>query len=254
MEAARLAASLSREWPAGSTSSARHHAPATAGGPGMGFARSPDWVAWRCGLDPRSAREHVRVARALRELPEIRRAFSAGQLSFSKVRALTRVAEPVSEGRLLELARHATAAQLERMLGAFRRVTTRRGMRAAGRRLPERVLGAGRLAVDPRPTRAGGRERCSCVALDAARDAQLAGSAPRFRGTAAGAPGHERRGPRRRRGSRARPSAREPPGRRALPARRSTPTRPFCRHDGAGGCELEDGSALSPGDGAQDGL
>jgi hypothetical protein len=53
------------------------------------------------------------VARALRELPEIRRAFSSGQLSFSKVRALTRVAEPDSEERLLELARHATAAQLK---------------------------------------------------------------------------------------------------------------------------------------------
>jgi hypothetical protein len=88
-----------------------------------GLRSVSDWVAWRCALDPRSAREHVRVARALRELPEIRRAFSAGGLSFSKVRALTRVAEPDSEGRLLELARHATAAQLERMLGAFRRLT-----------------------------------------------------------------------------------------------------------------------------------
>jgi hypothetical protein len=99
-----------------------------------GLRSVADWVAWRCALNPRSAREHVRVARALRELPEIRRAFSTGQLSFSKVRALTRVAEPDSEERLLELARHATAAQLERMLGAFRRLTSAEAEDAHGRR------------------------------------------------------------------------------------------------------------------------
>jgi Domain of unknown function (DUF222)/HNH endonuclease len=82
-----------------------------------------EWVSWRCALDPRSAREHVRVARSLRELPSIRGAFSRGELSYSKVRALTRVAEPDSEEELIELARHATAAQLERMLRAFRRVS-----------------------------------------------------------------------------------------------------------------------------------
>jgi len=82
-----------------------------------------EWVAWRCALDPRSAREHVRVARRLPELPLIREAFANGELSFSKVRALTRIAEPDSERDLLELATHATAAQLERIVRAARRVT-----------------------------------------------------------------------------------------------------------------------------------
>ena len=82
-----------------------------------------DWVAWRCGLNSRSAREHVRVARALRELPLIRAAFASGELSYSKVRALTRVADAESEEDLLELARHATAAQLERMVRAARKAT-----------------------------------------------------------------------------------------------------------------------------------
>ena len=82
-----------------------------------------EWVAWRCALDPRSAREHVRVARRLPELPEIRAAFARGALSFSKVRALTRIAEPDSEEDLLKLARHATAAQLERIVRATRRAT-----------------------------------------------------------------------------------------------------------------------------------
>ncbi len=81
------------------------------------------WIAWRCALSPRAAREHVRVARALAALPRVRAAFESGRLSYSKVRVLTRVAEPDSESDLLELAEHATAAQLERMLRAFRRVS-----------------------------------------------------------------------------------------------------------------------------------
>jgi hypothetical protein len=88
-----------------------------------GIRSMAEWVSWRCALSPRAAREHVRVARALPELPLIRDAFESGQLSYSKVRVLTRVAEADSEADLLELARYATAAQLERMLRAFRRVS-----------------------------------------------------------------------------------------------------------------------------------
>jgi len=65
----------------------------------------------------------VRVARRLTELPLIREAFGRGELSFSKVRALTRVAEPDGERDLLELASFATAAQLERIVRASRRVS-----------------------------------------------------------------------------------------------------------------------------------
>ncbi len=90
---------------------------------GTGCRSTSEWVAWRCALTPRSAREHVRVARALPELPLIRESFIRGELSYSKVRALTRVAETQSDADLLELARHATAAQLERMVRAARRVT-----------------------------------------------------------------------------------------------------------------------------------
>jgi Domain of unknown function (DUF222)/HNH endonuclease len=83
-----------------------------------------EWLAWRCALLPRTAREHVRVARRLPELPLTREAFACGELSYAKVRALTRVAEPDSEEKLLDLARAMTASQLERALGALRRVTT----------------------------------------------------------------------------------------------------------------------------------
>jgi hypothetical protein len=82
-----------------------------------------EWIAWRCSISPRAAREHVRVARALRELPHIAAAFARGELSYSKVRPLTRVATERTEADLIELARHATAAQLERMLRGYERVT-----------------------------------------------------------------------------------------------------------------------------------
>jgi hypothetical protein len=90
---------------------------------GFGDCTVAQWLAWRCALTPRSAREHVRVARALGELPLIRDAFARGELSYAKVRALTRVANEDSEEELLELARHMTASQLERAVRAYRYVT-----------------------------------------------------------------------------------------------------------------------------------
>jgi hypothetical protein len=74
------------------------------------------WLSWRCGMDLRTAREHVRVARALAGLPQTVEAFSGGRLSYSKVRALTRVATPETEADLVEAALHAPAAQVERLV------------------------------------------------------------------------------------------------------------------------------------------
>jgi hypothetical protein len=84
-----------------------------------GVRSTAEWIAWRCSCSPRAAREHVRVARALRELPQTRDAFARGELTYSKVRPLTRVATAASEADLLHLARYATASQLERMLSAY---------------------------------------------------------------------------------------------------------------------------------------
>src|SRR3712207_4858674 len=61
---------------------------------GVGVLSCAHWLAWQCALSPGAAREHVRVARALTALPVTAAAFAAGRLSFSKVRALTRVADP----------------------------------------------------------------------------------------------------------------------------------------------------------------
>jgi hypothetical protein len=82
------------------------------------------WLSWRIGLDLGAAREHVRVARALAELPLLDDALRHGRISYSKVRALTRVATADSEESLLEMARSSTASQLERIC---------RGLRAAMR-------------------------------------------------------------------------------------------------------------------------
>ena len=81
------------------------------------------WLAYRTGIDLGAAREKVRAARALVELPQISASMAQGELSFAKVRALTRVAKPESEGDLLELARCSTAAQLERTVRAWRRLS-----------------------------------------------------------------------------------------------------------------------------------
>ena len=88
----------------------------------QGARTCADWLAWRIGLAPGAAREKVRVARALGRFPAIDAAMASGRLSYAKVRALTRVATPTNEARLVEIALAATGAQLERMCRRFRRV------------------------------------------------------------------------------------------------------------------------------------
>ena len=78
------------------------------------------WLAFRTGIDLGAARQRVRAARVLADLPETSAAMSRGELSFSMVRALTRVATPENETDLLDLARGCTAAQLERVVRGFK--------------------------------------------------------------------------------------------------------------------------------------
>lgn len=78
-----------------------------------GAKSTADWLSWHCGHSPVTAREHVRVARALAKLPATANEFATGSLSYSKVRALTRVARPSTESSLLALASSTTAADLE---------------------------------------------------------------------------------------------------------------------------------------------
>jgi hypothetical protein len=207
-----------------------------------GSGSCAEWLAWRCALTPRAAREQVRVARRLPGLPLIHTAFSRGELSYAKVRALTRVATPESEAELLELARALTAAQLERTVRAYRRVSTKdaRELQEAahlsvfwnddgsleihGRLAPEdgalllRALDAtrdslwnrARGSAEPRPA----RQASNAEALVAVAEAALAS-----------------------------PDGNRPAGERYQVVVHADEA--ALAHDGEGGCELDDGSALA---------
>ena len=85
-----------------------------------GFRSCAHWLNWRTGLDLGAAREKLRVAAALAELPHLSAAMACGRLSYSKVRALSRVAAPATEARLLAVACGSTAAQVERLVRGWR--------------------------------------------------------------------------------------------------------------------------------------
>jgi hypothetical protein len=87
-----------------------------------GFATCAHWLSWRTGLALGPAREKVRVARALGELPLLSEAMRRGRISYSKVRALTRVATPANEEELLLFATAGTATHVERLVRAWRRL------------------------------------------------------------------------------------------------------------------------------------
>src|SRR6266511_4298229 len=92
------------------------------GGWGNGFRSCAHWLSWRVGLDLGAAREKVRVARTLGSLPLLAGALSRGELSYAKVRALTRVATPETEARLLNVGRAGTASHVEVVVRGWRRV------------------------------------------------------------------------------------------------------------------------------------
>ena len=91
-----------------------------AGGWNNGFRSCAEWLSWRTGLDLGAARQKVRVARALANLPLLAQALACGELSYAKVRALTRVATPATEERLLKVGRAGTAAHVERIVRGWR--------------------------------------------------------------------------------------------------------------------------------------
>jgi len=99
-----------------------------------GFASCAHWLHWRTGIDLGAAREKVRVARALAVLPRLGQAMRQGRLSYSKVRAVTRIATPETEARLLDLALAGTTTHVERVVRAWRRVDRVQAAREGERR------------------------------------------------------------------------------------------------------------------------
>ncbi len=80
------------------------------------------WLAANCGMAIGQAREKVRVARCLAGLPEVNQAFAEGELSYSKVRAITRVATPENEGFMVGMAEQNSASHLEKLVGKYQPV------------------------------------------------------------------------------------------------------------------------------------
>jgi hypothetical protein len=90
---------------------------------GYGLRSCAHWLNWKCGIAMSPAREKVRTARALEGLPNINTAFQTGELSFSKVRAMTRIATVENEDHLLSIAEYGTAQHMEVLVRAFRTVS-----------------------------------------------------------------------------------------------------------------------------------
>jgi hypothetical protein len=112
------------------------------------------WLSWRIGMDLGAAREKVRVARKLDDLPVIAAALKKGEVSYSKVRAMTRVATAENEAELLGMARCATGAQLEKICRLKRMVNALAGESAKdveGRRyVVERTTEDGMVSIQLR--------------------------------------------------------------------------------------------------------
>nr|NLD40756.1 DUF222 domain-containing protein [Actinomycetales bacterium] len=97
-----------------------------------GFRSVAHWVSYYCSMAPGTAREHVRVAQALREMPRVSELLRGGRISFSKARELTRLVGRVEEDELCELALEMTASQLARTVRSYRQ--------AAGLRIAAEML------------------------------------------------------------------------------------------------------------------
>jgi uncharacterized protein DUF222 len=105
------------------------------------------WLSWRIGIGLVAARDKVRVAHALERLPLVDAALERGELSYAKVRAITRVATADNQSLLLDMARGATGAQLERICGAFGRVVADH-RDAELRHVRRRAAGGGRVCIE----------------------------------------------------------------------------------------------------------
>lgn len=103
-----------------------------------GLCSCAHWLNFKCGIGLNAAREKVRVAHALKDLPKISAAFEQGQLSYSKVRAMTRIADADNEDYLLRIAKHGTAHHVEGLVSRYRRCRRLQDMEIVNRQHRDR--------------------------------------------------------------------------------------------------------------------
>jgi hypothetical protein len=112
-----------------------------------GIKSTAHYLAWACSMNATVAREHVRVARALRGMPQVNELFRQARLSYSKVRELTRLADLVDEGELCDLALELTASQLARTVSAYRLASGSRIQALPERRYSSQPTGDGMVRI-----------------------------------------------------------------------------------------------------------
>jgi Domain of unknown function (DUF222)/HNH endonuclease len=105
-----------------------------------GVASCAHWLNWQCGISQGAAREKVRVARALEKLPMTSDACRRGAISYSKARAMTRIATPENEAALLNIAEHGTAAHMDKLVRKYSRVERLEDTKQANDRYFRRYL------------------------------------------------------------------------------------------------------------------
>ena len=106
-----------------------------------GLCSCAHWLNFKCGIGMNAAREKVRVAHALAELPKISKAFERGELSYSKARAMTRIADKDNEDYLLMIARHGTAWHVEKLVAKYSRAKRLQETDSANKQHASRELG-----------------------------------------------------------------------------------------------------------------
>jgi hypothetical protein len=108
---------------------------------GDGILSCAHWLNLFCGISIGAAREKVRVARALPALPKISEAFREGRVSYSKVRAMTRIATAKNEDVLLNTALYGTAHHVEKQVRLYRRVKRIEALKDENQRHARRING-----------------------------------------------------------------------------------------------------------------
>jgi len=116
----------------------------------QGARSAAEWLSWRIGIGRLTAREKVRVAVALGTLPKIDAALQRGELSYCKVRALTRVADADNQELLLAQARGSTGAELERICSGFRKIMRGQVIDGERRYVRRRFMQDGTVQIEMR--------------------------------------------------------------------------------------------------------
>jgi len=147
----------------------------------QGLCSCAHWLNFKCGISMGAARERVRVAHALADLPKVSEGFASGKLSYSKVRAITRIADESNEDYLLMIAEHGTAHHVEKLVSKYRSAKRLQDAEIANEQYNQREITHyydhdGSLVIKGRlPAEQGA---LIVKALEMAMDASFVGAAP----------------------------------------------------------------------------